>query len=428
MSKLLNKPLKVFALYSLIILICSIPVYYWVVDYIWLSELDDHNSIVKTRLKQQLENGDIDEDRLATVLNTLNNFEPGLNITPSIQHKNRPDSIYTITKKANNHDNEIDRYRGLKSSILINNRPYILTIETNVEEADETLLAIAAVTFLFFVLLIGGFIMLNKRISDKIWQPFRVTLNKLKQFDINKTKEIQFSQSDILEFEELNHELTRLIKRNSDAFQQQKTFIENASHELQTPIALLKSKVDFLYQQKGLSKEQWSLIESINLSLSKLSRINKNLLLLAKIENFQFADNSTVDIGAVLNENLELLSDYIAGKKIKLETVVNGHFSVLCNKTLLEILINNLLINAIYHNSENGEIVISLTQNTLSVSNSGKKPLNEENIFKRFAVSSSKATSSGLGLAIVKEISTRYGWEVVYSFGNNQHTFSVTFH
>lgn len=428
MSKLLNKPFKAFTIYALVVLICSVPVYYSVIDYIWLEELDEHNLIIKERIESRFNTIEINEEELANTLKIWNLLQPGTKIDSSTFLEVKADSTYTITRAQDySSGNEIDRFIGLSAYIHINKQPYHLTVETNVEEADETFFVIALVTFLFFSILVAGFIVLNRRIAKKIWQPFQNTLKKVKLFDLLTDKNIEFEKSEIEEFQELNSELSKLIERNILIFNQQKVFIENASHELQTPLAVLKSKVEMLLQNRDLTEQQSELINSINIPLSRVTRINKNLLLLAKIENSQFSERENIDLTAVLNENLELLSDYIEAKGITIEKKHSNPTLVFSNKALLEILLNNLLINAIIHNTENGKIRIDCSENKLTVSNTGKTELNNKTLFKRFTISSSETTNSGLGLAIVKEICIRYQWQIDYGFQNNFHSFSVRF-
>lgn len=425
MSKLLNKPFKTFTLYALLILACSIPVYYLVVDAIWLEELDEHNEIIRKRIEMGIAKIDLDETELSKTLQAWNSIQPGTNLVETDNITTKEDSIYTILRY-NAADHDIDRFRGLSTYFQVHGKSYNLTVETNVEEADETLLAIAVVTFLFFALLVIGFVILNKRIARNIWKPFRNTLEKLKVFDLNKDRNIRFEKSDIEEFEELNHELVQLIEKNIAAFDQQKTFIENASHELQTPLAVLKTKIDLLLQNDDMTEAQSEIITAINNNLSRVSRINKNLLLLAKIENKQFPGQVNVDAAIVLHEVIDLLADYRESKEIALELDIQPQ-SVSCNRTLLEVLISNLLVNALLH-SESGSIIrIQLKNGVPTFSNAGKQALNEKLLFKRFAVSSAETTSSGLGLAIAKEICNSYQWQISYAFEENQHSFSVKF-
>lgn len=427
MSKLLSKPFKAFTIYALIILACSIPVYYFVVNFIWQSELDEHNLIIKQRIENKLGSVQIDEKELHNTLQLWNTLQPGTKLTPTDLPSKEKDSVYTFTRKNEYIKDEIDRFRGLSTFIKLNGKLYHLSIETNVEEADETIVAIAVVTILFFLLLVGGFILLNKKIAKQIWQPFQNTLNKLKSFDLTEHKNIQFEKTNIEEFDELNQSLQKLIDDNIAAYHLQKTFIENASHELQTPLAVLKSKTDLLLQNKDLTNEQSELLNALELPLSRISRVNKNLLLLAKIENSQFAETENTDVTEVLSQSVELLADYITDKNLQFTNVAQQPLSVTCNKLLLEILLNNLLTNAIRHTPKGGQIIMQLTTTTLQIQNTGTAALDKQKLFERFAVSSSETASSGLGLAIVKEICNRYQWQISYSFENNFHSFSITF-
>jgi len=428
MSKLLDKPLKMFALYALLLLTCSIPVYYLMVDYIWLGELDEHNYIIRQRIEDELSRSNFSDEEIESVVKLWSVIEPGTSLELVSLSSIPIDSVYEVTR-ISNFDGEVesDRFRALQSNIQANGKTYQLTTETNVEEADETLIAIAVVTIAFFALLLLGFILLNRRISKQIWQPFYTTLDKLRDFDLNKNPALKLDSSDIEEFAELNQELEKLVVRSVSTYNQQKEFIENASHELQTPLAVLRSKMELLLQNEQLSKEQSELISSINAPLSRISRINKNLLLLAKMENQQFADSEEVDIVKLMDESLELLSDYITNKHISVERLIMGDSVIDCNPALLEILMNNLLINAITHNIENGVMLVEASKKGIAISNSGTTELNTEKLFQRFSMSSANTQSSGLGLAIVKEICERYGWKISYRFENRLHVFSVNF-
>jgi signal transduction histidine kinase len=426
LKKLLNRTLKTFTLYALIVLTASIPAYYYLVDSIWLAELDEHNEIIAERTEQELNRLKLSEPELALSIQLWNKIQPGTNLQAAAATGNKSDSTYILLRRNVYAENEeIDRFRGLSRFIHINGKPYRLTVETNVEESEETVIAIAGITFLFFLILVVGFLLLNRRLSTRLWQPFRTTLEKLKSFNLNSQDQLQFDQSDTLEFEELNTALTRLIEKNISVFKTQKEFTENASHELQTPLAIIKSKLALLLQSQTLTDQQYEIIEEINKSLTRVSRINKNLLLLAKIENQQFANREEINLSQLINESLALLKDFADNKNIKIETETSGEVIMAGNRILVELLINNLLMNAIRHNSENGEIWIRLTGDQLLVSNSGKTALDNERIFKRFSKLSNEKSGSGLGLALVKEICNRYNWAVSYQFRDHAHHFTV---
>lgn len=427
MKNLLQKQLKPLTVFAFIVFTLSVPTYFFLVNWIWLKELDENNKLIAQRIENEFNEQHISEEKLAESIAFWNEIQSVGKIEPVLKTL-RKDSVYTIRKQNRySKQEDIDQFRILITNIKINNGNFTLTIETNMEENEETVAYIALVTLLFFLILVVGFWLLNKRLSQKLWQPFRNTLEKLKAFDLSSQQTVSFNKTNTKEFAELNQSLQKVIDKNISVYSQQKTFIENASHELQTPLAVLKSKMDLLLQNKNITNEQSDILSAIELPLARMTRINKNLLLLAKIENNQFADKETIELFELINETLELLIDYITAKQITVDKNLTETLSLTCNKTLLEILISNLLINAIVHNVENGKINIDFSAKTLTVSNTGKTALNNKKLFERFAVSSSETANSGLGLAIVKEICNRYQWQISYTFENGFHSFAVQF-
>lgn len=422
--KLLDKPLKAFAIYAMIVLVCSIPVYFLIIDKIWVHEINEHNLIVAESTKKNLLKQNLNDAQLQEATQLWNSLQPEAKLEPA--HGLKPDSTYNIYRK-NNYmpDKGYDRYHGLVTFFELNGKPYCLTVETNIEESYETIAAITAITVLFFIVLLVGFIKLNKRISAKLWRPFYQTLEKIKAFDLNQQQTIPFERSDISEFEDMNRSINKLVERNVAVFRQQKEFTENASHELQTPLAVVQGKLDLLIQTDGITAQQSSIIEETNNALSRISRINKNLLLLAKIENQQFLEKEKINIADPLQEILELLSDMLEDKLVNLD-VQCGCF-VEGNRMLIEIMLTNLLVNSIRHTASKAQIIISLKADSLVVSNTGSSTLKTEKLFKRFSSAAIQTPGSGLGLSIVKEICKRYHWDIQYDYVDNLHTFTVKF-
>ncbi len=428
MNKLLNKSLKSFTIYALIVLATSVPAYYYLVDSIWLRELDEHNEIVADRTEKELNNLNLTETELNQSVTLWNKIQPGTNLEKNTLDNNRNDSTYTVLRKnIYVEHNEIDRFRGLSRVIKINEENYLLTVETNVEETEETAIAIAILTFLFFLILVIGFLILNRRLSVKLWQPFKNTLTELKTFNLNSQSKISFEKSNILEFEELNVALNKLIEHTVSVYKSQKEFTENASHELQTPLAIIKNKLDILLQKEALTDRQYQIIEDINKALTRVSRINKNLLLLAKIENHQFDDSETINVSELTEECLEQLQEHFSNKELSVHTSIEKDCVVTGNRVLIEVLINNLLLNSIRHNSQKGTIEIKLNESGFIISNSGITTLEKEHLFKRFKKSSEESSGSGLGLSIVEQICKRYQWTIDYDFAQETHIFKINF-
>jgi signal transduction histidine kinase len=149
--------------------------------------------------------------------------------------------------------------------------------------------------------------------------------------------------------------------------------------------------------------------------------------LLTKIENRQFlAGTDPVNLVPIINGKLRDLEDLIAQRKISIQTDLEP-VGLVIHPALAEILVNNLLTNAIRHNVENGKIIITLREGTLSVKNTGKAlNSNPEQLFERFRKESNSSASLGLGLALVKTISEVNGQALKYDIDDEWHTLSVS--
>lgn len=428
MKPLLRKITTPFLLYVLIVLGVSIPVYYFVIDGIWKSELDEHNEIIVKKTAYELNRLQLSEDRLQASIALWNSIQPETNIQKVRPGDLLQDSVYTIEKPQRFVEPKtIDRFRCLSSVIQINGVSYRFTVQTNIEESVETIAAIAATTLFFFVILVIGLLILSRRISLRLWKPFRDTVNKLKAFNLNSQQQISFQQTDTIEFHELNQSLSKLLEQNLAVYRSQKEFTENASHELQTPLAILKNKLDILLQSRDLSNEQYQLFEDMHKALSRSSRINRNLLLLAKIDNSQFDHSESIPMDRLVSQCIEVMQEHFELKNLLLLQDIQPSVLLTGNSSLTEILINNLLLNAIRYSDANDTIAINLTQAALRVHNPGSTALNKKLLFKRFSKLSKNSQGSGLGLAIITEIARYQGWTVDYHFENNQHIFSIHF-
>jgi signal transduction histidine kinase len=427
MTKLLNRPLRLFAIYSMCVLLASVPVYYWVIDNIWIGELDEHNLLVKERVVQGLNSDTLQSTSLDELIRIWNTSQIGGTLTPT-PLTSYIDSYHTTTLLHSQGAYKVgEQLRVLTTLVAIRHRPYLLQVTTSVEETDETLLAIAMVTIGFFLILYLGFIIINRRIASKLWQPFKDTLTQIKHFNLDKDRTVLLPSSDIWEFNEMNTALTTLFERNKIAYLRQKEFSENASHELQTPIAILQSKLDIIQQDTSLTPSQAEAIDALHLPLSRVSRVNKNLLLLAKIDNHQYREVEVVHLTKIIEDTAEMLGDYIDAKQIKPSYTLQPNYHIKGNEDLVGIMISNLLVNVITHSAPHAEVSVILDKETLRISNMGTAPLDPAKLFKRFASSSVQHTGSGLGLAIVNQICQKYGWIPTYRYHTGSHHFWITF-
>ena len=421
-QKLLFKTLRYYLGYGLLAALFVVPVFYLYINKYYLHEIDDYlyqqrKKIVENSLKMLK----------ISEIQMWNHFNDEESILPD--DGRTMDDIFITENIYDKHEKEFMPYRILYSPVEIECEKYILTIRINIDETRKILQSSALLLLLLFVSLMAGMIIITGLIHGKLWKPFYKTISLTKQFNIQHNEVPHFPSSDTQEFEQLNYVLATLMDNNRQAYKIQKEFTENASHEMQTPLATLRSKLDLLLQQPDLTEEQLQIIQTLYESSSRLVRMNKNLLLLAKMDNMQFPDTQTINVCDFLKESLSFLSEQTEAANITLETLFTDRtLSLQANKMLLESLINNLLTNAIKHNVPGGKILVKLEANRLEILNTGsQQPLDSTQLFRRFGRMNTATQGSGLGLAIVRQICSLYGWQIEYGFENGMHRFEVKF-
>lgn len=280
---------------------------------------------------------------------------------------------------------------------------------------------------LITALLCIGIMLTIRLMSKKLWQPFDKTLSIVESFKLENMKVPVLPQSDVKEFERLTDALRKLMKKDIDSYVAQKEFTENASHELQTPLAIFQTKLELLLQQPELTAEQANIIQDLFQMTSRLSHLNRSLLLLAKIDNKQFDTKDHIQLAQFI-EGLIPSLESISGQLRIYRLYPQKPLSINANRILLESMVNNLFINAVRHNTPDGTITIGIDDNKLTIANtSTEPPLSPSLIFRRFYRPAQNKSGNGLGLAIVKAICDYHGWNIEYQYKENQHCFVVSF-
>jgi signal transduction histidine kinase len=344
-------------------------------------------------------------------------------------YKSKPGSVtreFINTNYYNSKEKENESGRGLVSAVTVGSTYYkILVVESKVE-TEDLIRIIFLITIGVILVLLVILIVINRLLLNRLWQPFYAIMKELKLFNVTDNTELQKIDTRIDEFAELNVAVTAMAHRVKHDYKDLKTFTENASHELLTPIAVINSKLDTLIQTDNFSEPQSKLLNDLYTSVNRLTRLNQSLLLLVKIENKLGGEKTYIDFRSLLEETLLQFEEIFQGKQLTLKSVINEKM-IFANQYLVEILLNNLLSNAIRHNYNGGTINVKLTPESLIISNTGAViSLLEEDIFKRFHKSSG-SEGSGLGLTISRQICENFGFSLNYSFKQADHTFTVYF-
>ena len=327
------------------------------------------------------------------------------------------------------YDEEMEPYRVLETYFIDKNgNHHKLEIRTATVEEDDFIESLLIALVILYILIIASILIINNISLKKIWKPFYSTLNYLSDYQFGQNKKLISNKTPITEFKLLDSEIAKMISRNENSVYQQKQFIENASHELQTPIAVALNQIDVLLESDDLTQKNYLEINQIRNTLKRMSTLNQSLLMLSKIENQQFKDKEQVVFNSVVKTMISDFNSILEFKSIELVLIENGEFKTLINKDLAYSLLSNLIKNALKHNINNGKIIIEIDNLSLITKNTSnrKTPLNSEDIFRRFYKESEDHLSTGLGLSIVKTIIDNHSnMDISYAFEDPFHVFSL---
>lgn len=417
--KLLHKYNRLNILATILVLFIAGVCYYLILSYVLIKQIDKDLRLEEQEVRDFVH---------------LNNSLP-----PSANYKDqqmkfaavgnsipaRKISSVTIFDSSENEDQPI---RRLVFPLAVKGQNYSVTIIKSQQETEDLVRLIVMLTLSIVALLLLALFIINRFVLRKLWLPFNKTLRGLKQFNVNNNTVIGHNDTNITEFKELDDAVIMMMERVVNDYNSLKTFTENASHESQTPLAVINSKLELLIQAENFSEQQVQDIQTIYDEIGRLSKLNQSLLLLTKIDNYQFSETCEVDLVQMINRQLSNYEELLAAKGITLVKNFGDVVVVDMNETMAQVLISNLITNSIKHNVDGGSIHINAVQKSLSFTNTGtflnSKP---EELFQRFKKDKVNAESLGLGLSIVKKICDRYNFTVSYIHKSGIHTLTVLF-
>lgn len=332
------------------------------------------------------------------------------------------DEMVFITEKS-----ETEPARVLITIFRTEDERYMeLVVYTPTIEKLDLLRAILGWIIFLYVLLLLIILSINIWVFRKNMKPLYVLLKWLDSSQLGKKNEPLENITKITEFRKLNAATMAFAERGEKLFEQQKTFIGNASHEMQTPLAICRNRLEMLMEDETLTEHQLNELIKTHQTLENLTRMNRSLLLLCKIENGQFADTRSVCLNDILAHYLDDYKEVYAYRNITVTVTTDSSFCVEMNDSLVSVLVTNLLKNSFVHNIDGGFIYIKITANTFEISNTGEKPLDRERIFERFYQGQKKEGSTGLGLALVDSICKANHLTIDYTYVENRHIFTIS--
>lgn len=326
------------------------------------------------------------------------------------------------------YDEELEPYRVLRTGFYApSGKPYSLEIRTSTVEEDDFKINLTVSLLALYIMILITIYVVNSFVLKRALKPLQSIVQSLQSYRFGSRNSFKESESSVTEFIILNDKLKEMIARNEELFHQQKVFIENASHELQTPLAITINKLELLLDDPSLTEKQLTEINETKKSLHRMVNLNKSLLTLSKIDNRQFEEKSIISVNKVFEEINDDFKEILEFKNLTLLYKNDGEFELNASKNLVTILLSNLFRNAVRYNKENGEILVSIDKNSFKIANqSNLPPLNPTIIFERFYKYSDDKNSTGLGLSIVESIIKTYPeLDITYSYEQGMHVFAI---
>jgi len=314
---------------------------------------------------------------------------------------------------------------GRFSTKAADGQVFVVTLGRSMVESTDLVISVAISMTLLLALLTTGGVLMNRWLSRRLWKPFQDTIDSMGQFGFDGSATAPLPPSDISEFDTLNRTMNMMTAKLQRDFTAQKRFTEQAAHELQTPLSILQGKLDLLIQSDRLGAEEAELITGLLRTRERMSRTVDDLLMLSRIGNQQFAPSS-INWRALFQQHFDLLEGLIEQGGIRATIEGTSDCDIRLHPILADLLVANLLRNAVQHNIPNGTIDVTIDAIGFTISNTGAPPsVDTSTLFDRFAKGDPSSSSTGLGLSIVKEICDSASLGVIYRFSVGMHSLVV---
>lgn len=408
---LLKKTSRKYSISAVVLMLISLVPLYFVTQHFIRDETDDSLRSTLYRIEKLLDDG-----------------QQVNSIRPIIEVKETALTGDIMLKDTLMHDpleNEMERFRQLTSYKQVNGKMYQISVRILLVESEDIVLAILTSFVSIILIIFLAQYYFTRQHAKTIWRPFFENLHRVKTFSLQSDRKIDLIETDVLEFSELNNEVRTLTEKVALDYRNLKQFTEDVSHEMQNPLAIMQATIGTIIDDNAVNDQQFQQLTELQQNVQRLASLNKKLVLLAKIDNKQFASSETLDIVEVLEQSVQ---DYQEMGSVPIIMDAIKPIEVQIDPTLAQILTDNLLSNAVKYTPEDGNIHVTVSNASLTVSNTGDKPIAApEKLYNRFYREDNTKKSLGLGLSIVKKICDGYNLEIGYEFKDRHHQFTIHF-
>jgi signal transduction histidine kinase len=419
--KLLTRSTYYFSVFSILVMVAAGISLFLIIRAIVYNQIDDSLLTEKTIIQEQIDKTDLIPD-----------FDGTFGHLIDVRLLDSPTIHSQVISDTEMFDLKTKSYLPFRYIRYSDNTPrdlgYTINIFQVLDEKKKLLDSISLVMFFLFLALLLVSLYVNYLVSKKLWRPFFDAVGEAARFNILVDAPLELPDTTINEFRQLNTVLEKMTNKMRTDYINLKEYNENSSHEIQTPLAIIRSKLDILMQNKNLNKESINLIRSINEATSRLFKLNQGLLLISKIENMQFPEIKELSLAKIVENCLNNYVEIMGLKKITVKTDFKDTAIVKMNETLADIMISNILSNAVRYNLDGGYIDCRIDSSTLTVTNSGiALDIDPEQLFNRFRRGSFQSQSVGLGLSIIKKIADHYNMRISYKCTGTVHEIKLTY-
>jgi len=416
--KLFTKYNRINIVATMLVFVAGCVAFYFVLRYVLLRQLDESLRTEQTEILFYIK----EHNQLPEVVSDAYNQR----ITYTEIKGPLPPVTYFSEKYWDAKENEQEWERKLVFGITAAGKNYRATVTKSQMETEDLLQMVIIIgAGMLALIMLAGYV-INSIVIKRLWKPFYKTIQEVEQYQLAKQQPIQLPASGISEFDLLNQRLTSMTEKAQRDYSVVKEFSANAAHEMQTPLAVIQSNTEALIQDEQVLQKHNTSIQTIEQSVARLTRLNQALLLLARIENRQFLLNETIQFDAIVKQRVEELMELTASEKINFQLQLTP-VAVAFNHHLADIIVSNLLNNAIRYNKEGGTIIVQLTPERFTISNTSVLPaLETGKLTSRFyRHPNTKPDGNGLGLSIVNQVCEMAGYVLHYAYVNGLHVFSI---